>query len=375
MLIPLPVQKYSIAMLLALTGLLSGCAFNQDKQTLNAIQAMDANIHVRLQSLEAQNTEQAGQLQWLQDRLADTDKSLAQLKSDQKKIVSLMKQKKEEKVVPVKTVLPAQTNLDKVILGSREWVWLDAAQESFKARIDSGATTSSIHAVDQELFERNGNEWVRFKLSASSPRVSLDKTRVKTSAGREKGLEKGHKEASSQKERNQKERNQKEKSGEIESNQTDTGVIGDSQHSTEAGRAEANSIKVIEAPVVRWARIIQASSDKAERRPVIEVWIQVGGLREKAEFTLANRANMTYPILLGREFFKDVALIDVGKSYIHTKYQAPESTVEGAIDRIGAVDSTIDSASTIESISVNEKKDSHKNRKDTENKGVEDSKS
>jgi len=350
LLIPLPVQKYSIAMLLALTGLLSGCAFNQDKQTLNAIQAMDANIHVRLQSLEAQNTEQAGQLQWLQDRLADTDKSLAQLKSDQKKIVSLMKQKKEEKVAPAKTVLPAQTNLDKVILGSREWVWLDAAQESFKARIDSGATTSSIHAVDQELFERNGNEWVRFKLSASSPRVSIDKTRVKASAGRGKGLEKSREEESSRKERSQ-----KEKSGEPENNQTDIEAIGDSERSTELHSDKASNIKVIEAPVVRWVRIIQASSDKAERRPVIEAWIQVGGLREKTEFTLANRANMTYPILLGREFFKDVALIDVGKSYIHTKYQAPESTVESA--------------------SVNEKKDGDKNRKDTENKDAEDNKS
>ena len=47
---------------------------------------------------------------------------------------------------------------------------LQNAQEAFAdyvantaARIDTGATTSSIHAVDAENFERDGKPWVRFK--------------------------------------------------------------------------------------------------------------------------------------------------------------------------------------------------------------------
>lgn len=35
---------------------------------------------------------------------------------------------------------------------------------------------------------------------------------------------------------------------------------------------------------------------------------------KKAQFTLADRSQMDYPVLLGREFFKDIALVDVGKN-------------------------------------------------------------
>jgi hypothetical protein len=42
--------------------------------------------------------------------------------------------------------------------------------------------------------------------------------------------------------------------------------------------------------------------------------------RYDTEFTLTDRSQMTYPILLGREFLRDVILIDVSRQFIHPKY-------------------------------------------------------
>src|SRR5690554_5117364 len=54
--------------------------------------------------------------------------------------------------------------LDKKIVGSRERVLLTDFDIVHEARIDTGATTSSLDARDVEIFERDGEQWVRFKI-------------------------------------------------------------------------------------------------------------------------------------------------------------------------------------------------------------------
>jgi len=48
------------------------------------------------------------------------------------------------------------------IYGWREHIFIKDVVEKTQAKLDTGAYTSSIHAEEKELFERDGKKWVRF---------------------------------------------------------------------------------------------------------------------------------------------------------------------------------------------------------------------
>lgn len=50
------------------------------------------------------------------------------------------------------------------IVGEREWALVEPGNVILEARIDTGAETSSIHAEDIQLVEKDGKRWVRFNL-------------------------------------------------------------------------------------------------------------------------------------------------------------------------------------------------------------------
>ena len=133
----------------------------------------------------------------------------------------------------------------KVIVGEVENFYLAGPGLIYKARIDSGAETSSINARNITRFERDGNNWVRFEVSVPG---------------------------------------------------TDKFVT-------------------LEKEVSRRVRVIQASAEEAERRVVVELQFFIGDHQQVAEFTLADRSNLTYEVLIGRNVLRDVMLIDVGKEY------------------------------------------------------------
>lgn len=152
---------------------------------------------------------------------------------------------------PVIELKAKKTSDGKLILGEKEWVYVPGLEEAFRSRVDTGATTSSISAVDIVDFERDGKDWVKFKIEH------------------------------------------------------------DGIHSKE-----------IALPVERWVKIRQSSAEGTQRRPVVLAWIQIGDLKEKTEFTLTDRTHLSYPMLLGRSFFKDVAVVDVSRKYVQDKPQS-----------------------------------------------------
>ena len=132
-------------------------------------------------------------------------------------------------------------------IGWREWVGLpDLGIESIKAKVDTGARSSSLHAYDLEKYQQRDEDWVRFKIHP----------------------------------------------------------------------LQRNTRKIIEADAkILEYRSVRSSSGKAAVRPVIITRISLLGVTWPVELTLANRDEMGFRMLLGREAFRKRFLVDAGKSY------------------------------------------------------------
>ncbi|MDD1782547.1 ATP-dependent zinc protease [Enterovibrio sp. ZSDZ35] len=249
-------------LLILFSAVLSGCSLTsqeQHQQTLDAINNIETNLKTDYVALNDNLSTQQSRIATLEQQVADMSDTLKVVSNTQARQVA---NEPEPKVVYVDREIPVPQAQNKAILGETEWVWIDAANSNYKARVDTGATTSSLNATDIQEFERDGKTWVSFKLAHTEP----------------------------------------------------------NKENNEA----ALPVATIEAPVRRWVKIRQASAEELERRPVVELRIRLGELHEKTQFTLADRSQMEFPVLLGREFFKDIAVVDVSQSYIHPKFAAEQ---------------------------------------------------
>ncbi|CAK4067287.1 ATP-dependent zinc protease [Vibrio sp. 16] len=233
--------------------LLSGCALTKGEQyhneTLAAIQASESNFSNKMENLSLQINNQNDYIESLEAQIDTLDRQLATFKDE---IMAEVKIKNKPVVIPAPAPVKA-TPTHQIVLGEVEKVTIDAIKQAFDARVDTGAATSSLNAVDIEEFERNGKNWVRFHLSD--------------------------------------------------------------------GETPLTEENWIESPIIRYVKIRQSTNDEVERRAVIELWVKLGKIHEKAQFTLADRSQMSHPVLLGREFIRDIAVVDVSKKYIHTDVQ------------------------------------------------------
>lgn len=161
--------------------------------------------------------------------------------------------------------LLAESDVDeRVIYGWVEWVQVEPSMIPAKAKLDTGAKTSSLHAKNIEWFEKDGKDWVRFHFS---PNTKLSGKRM--------------------------------------------------------AEGKTKNFVTIEAPVYRSTLIKQHKRPSAER-PVILHKFMLDGREYEAEFTLTDRSRFIYPVLLGRRFLEHTALVDPAHTYLRTSPPAPK---------------------------------------------------
>ncbi|MGL6162538.1 ATP-dependent zinc protease family protein [Microbulbifer sp.] len=71
----------------------------------------------------------------------------------------------------------------------------------------------------------------------------------------------------------------------------------------------------IELPVKRFVRVTRPGFD-SQRRPVVEMSLTVGEVTHMVEVNLTDRGASDYPLLVGRNFLKDAAVVDVSRQHV-----------------------------------------------------------
>lgn len=252
--------------------LLSGCTLINGEQyhneTLSAIEKANSQNADQYDSMSRQFEKQAKTMDALQKQVKKLEKKIIRFETE---AIKEIRKKPEPMIVSApKSSTPSHS----ITLGEIEKITLNSIDQSFDARVDTGAATSSLNAIDIEFFERNGKKWVRFHLDKESKEND------------EKGSSK--------------------------------------QKTTPKVAEEKNNSTWIEAPILRFVKIRQSNNEELQRRAVVELWVRLGKIHEKAQFTLADRSQMNHPVLLGREFIRDIAVVDVSKKYLHTSVSGKE---------------------------------------------------
>ena len=142
----------------------------------------------------------------------------------------------------------SEDSYSNTLAGWREWVELpDIGVPWIKAKLDTGARTSALHAYEIQPFERDGAEWVRFHIRPW-------------------------------------------------------------QDSTED--------EVIAELPVHDRRHVRSSSGHVQDRYVVQMRITMLGREVSGEFTLSNRDQMGFRLLVGREVLRQGFAVDARRSFL-----------------------------------------------------------
>ncbi|NYS77761.1 MULTISPECIES: ATP-dependent zinc protease [Halomonadaceae] len=148
---------------------------------------------------------------------------------------------------------------DDQVFGWVEKATLQPWDIEVKAKLDSGALTSSLDARDIELFEQDDEEWVRFRLKLED-----------------------------------------QASGEVFSDQ-------------------------IERPLYRELAVRGAGG--RDERPVVLLEVCMGDTIYEEQFSLRDREEMNYPLLLGRRTISHLGMLDVRETFLQDPDCGENATV------------------------------------------------
>lgn len=139
----------------------------------------------------------------------------------------------------------------RIVLGWVENMRLLPQRMLLKAKLDPGARSSAIHAIDIEQFDKDGRRMVRFTILREHDNPESERL-------------------------------------------------------------------VLERPLVREVAIKMRDEEGdgvAQERLAVRLEFCLAGERYNTLFTLTNRDNFNYPVLLGRQFLRNKILVDSGESF------------------------------------------------------------
>ncbi|SDT98679.1 retropepsin-like aspartic peptidase RloA3 [Halopseudomonas salegens] len=145
---------------------------------------------------------------------------------------------------------PVQSNAvpSQLIVGWVEKARVLPEKTTLKVKVDSGALTSSMHAVNIDQFIRGGKRWVRYDVPVVDAETG-DKVTMH-----------------------------------------------------------------FEVPVYR--RVLVRGAGGEDRRPVVKMALCIGDRVYEEQFSLRDRGDMNYPVLLGRRTISHIGLIDVANTFL-----------------------------------------------------------
>lgn len=150
----------------------------------------------------------------------------------------------------------------RLILGWLEQAYVANIPFKLRAKLDTGAKTSSIHGKVLKTYERDGEKWLSFAFNWFN---------------KEKAVKKRGK------------------------------------------QVLVPPYFVIEAPIVRQVRI-KDHKRMSDIRWVVKLPLLIAGQCVATEFTIANRKRFNYALLLGREFISDLALVDARETFVSSTF-------------------------------------------------------
>ncbi|MBU2955799.1 ATP-dependent zinc protease [Marinobacter sp. F3R08] len=159
------------------------------------------------------------------------------------------------------------------VLGYVEWVVMQDTSLRLKARLDTGAKTSSLHAVNIEPFEKDGVPWVNFQIP-----------------------------------------------------------LGDHQDQPADGELQHEDVILeLERPVERTV-LIKRKGAPSQKRYVVMMDFCIAGMPHTTQFSLTDRGRFSYPALLGRRFMRDDnILVDSSEGFLAER-QCEHLTLEELAD-------------------------------------------
>lgn len=146
-------------------------------------------------------------------------------------------------------------------LGYVEWIVLEETGLRLKARLDTGAKTSSLHAVNIESYEKDDEKWVSFQLPLADHR----------------------------------------------------------DQDNDDGEEAEEIILEFNLPVERTVKIKRKGASSQDRY-VVNMEFCIAGTSHTTEFSLTDRGKFSYPALLGRRFMSDDNILtDSSDSFLAEK--------------------------------------------------------